>query len=156
MCGNSTTNNGASGSLIPATNNCLTPCVGNPNENCGDAHSAVLYSKTPITLVSSRHVTSNSPYSNRLQGGWTSAGCYTDNTTFRTLATLAATSNFNSVEFCTDTCAELGFTIAGMEFSTQCFCGNDLLSGDGISGRHTNNGDCVAPCPGTSPFFSFK
>ncbi|KJA20529.1 hypothetical protein HYPSUDRAFT_43015 [Hypholoma sublateritium FD-334 SS-4] len=136
MCGNSTTNNGASGSLIPATNNCLTPCAGNPNDNCGDAHSAVLFSKTPITL-----------------GGWTSAGCFTDNTTFRALSTFAATSNFNSVEFCTSTCAELGFTIAGMEFSTQCFCGNDLLSTDGIAGQHANHSDCSSPCPGNSTQF---
>ncbi|KJA20530.1 hypothetical protein HYPSUDRAFT_88628 [Hypholoma sublateritium FD-334 SS-4] len=134
MCGNTTTNNGASGALINP-GNCATPCVANPRDSCGDTHSAGLYSRTSVTT-----------------NGWISAGCFTDNSTFPALPTLAASSNFNSMEFCTSTCSELGFSIAGMEM-TQCFCGNDLLSSDGIAGQRANQVDCNSPCLGASSQF---
>lgn len=52
-----------------------------------------------------------------------------------------------TVESCIATCAGLGYTIAGMEFSVQCFCDNFLYNGAALA---ANQGDCNMACGGNA------
>ncbi|KAM0309892.1 hypothetical protein ACHAO8_008647 [Botrytis cinerea] len=51
-----------------------------------------------------------------------------------------------TVEKCIDFCNSKGFSIAGLEYSTQCFCDNKMLAGrDPVPGII---GGCTMPCSG--------
>jgi hypothetical protein len=58
-------------------------------------------------------------------GNMSYAGCYTDQTPL-SLAYEAYDKTTNTVELCTTTCDAAGYTIAGLEYGSQCFCGNTL------------------------------
>ncbi|KAG2165383.1 hypothetical protein JADG_005122 [Aureobasidium aubasidani] len=78
-------------------------------------------------------------------GNMTFAGCYTDSGT-RTLATMVYDSPSNTIEKCTTACANAGYTIAGMEYGSQCWCDNQL-------GPYTQKAldlGCSQACPGNA------
>lgn len=53
-----------------------------------------------------------------------------------------------TVEICVKYCSGSGYTYAGLEYSTQCFCGNELAStGEPVAGLL---GICGMPCSGDS------
>ncbi len=58
-------------------------------------------------------------------GNMTYAGCYTDGNV-RTLATLIYDSTPTHCEKCTTACANAGYSIAGMEYGSQCWCDNKI------------------------------
>lgn len=56
-------------------------------------------------------------------GQWNFRGCYVDNTSHRSLAHVTAVpggSSAMTVEACQTACKGLGYTLAGLEFATQC------------------------------------
>lgn len=59
-------------------------------------------------------------------GNMTLQGCYSDNTGERTLAYTAYDSSSNTIEMCTQTCVNAGYTVAGVEYGSQCYCGNAI------------------------------
>ncbi|KAF9484188.1 hypothetical protein BDN70DRAFT_181683 [Pholiota conissans] len=130
-CGNSLTNNGATGSVI-STSNCQTPCAGDSSKMCGGGWTMNVYTK-PAASIS----------------GWTSAGCYVDSSS----RMLRGTSNLSqaglTTEMCINICAQGGFTMAGTEDGNQCFCGSQIYK-DGGSGVSTASGECSSPCNGNS------
>lgn len=66
----------------------------------------------------------------------------------RTLGGASLTADNMANEKCVDYCVSLGFTIAGTEYTTQCFCGNSILAGrEPVPGLY---GDCTMPCSGNS------
>ncbi|KAG4439545.1 hypothetical protein IFR05_004985 [Cadophora sp. M221] len=75
---------------------------------------------------------------------WASIGCYSDASNARTLRT-AMNVGGNTVEICTAACAAAGFSFAGMEFGSQCFCDNAISNG----GAEASSG-CTMACPGNS------
>jgi len=54
-------------------------------------------------------------------------GCWTDRGV-RSLATQLSDDPKNTVQSCTKRCADAGFALAGLEFATQCYCGDQLTS----------------------------
>jgi hypothetical protein len=66
----------------------------------------------------------------------------------RTLGGDSLTADNMTNEKCVDYCVSKGFTIAGTEYTTQCFCGNSILAGrEPVPGLY---GDCTMPCSGDS------
>jgi hypothetical protein len=116
FCGTALEND--SESISPS--NCATPCAQNANEVCGGSNALSLYVIVPI---------------------WQSMGCYSDTTLKRTLAQSLNVGG-NTVEKCQAACQNAGYVYAGMEFGTQCFCGNTIDNG----GAPTSG--CGTPCPG--------
>ncbi|KAI1331708.1 WSC domain-containing protein [Xylariaceae sp. FL0255] len=53
-----------------------------------------------------------------------------------------------TVEYCINTCRDAGFSYAGVEYWTQCFCGNTLA--DDRLPTNGTIGDCSLPCAGNS------
>lgn len=86
-----------------------------------------------------------------LPSGWMYKGCYTDNVTARALPALLPWQQPDSpnltVQSCISLCYQLDYSIAGLEFQTQCFCGNFIYNGNDLA---PSKSDCNLPCPGNA------
>ncbi|KAK8056954.1 WSC domain-containing protein [Apiospora rasikravindrae] len=125
----------ATGAKMTSDSSCNTPCDGNKTESCGGAGFLSLY----------RNPKNVGPMPNTGVPGWKSIGCYSEGTNGRTLTYQANTGNNNSAVTCTSACGAAGFSLAGTEYSGQCFCGNSFLNG----GAPATSG-CSMLCSGNS------
>ncbi len=53
-----------------------------------------------------------------------------------------------TIDKCTAACKGAGYSMAGVEFGTECYCANTLSNGASVAAV---SGQCVMSCPG-SPF----
>ncbi|KAK3673066.1 hypothetical protein LTR78_007177 [Recurvomyces mirabilis] len=120
---------------------CYMTCTGDDTETCGGPNALSLYwdgqaapASTPISV-------------NAGVDGWTSQGCYTDQVGSRTLSNGVATPRGASsltVQLCVDTCGSAGYTLAGVEYSGECYCGNSTSTGAVAEDQSA----CNMPCYG--------
>lgn len=94
---------------VPANSeDCNTPCVGDPTEPCGGPNRLNLFwsGETPPAV---------SPGTN----GWSSIGCYSEGTTGRTLQYqyLPPDGTEMTVDICTSACRDNAYTFAGLEYA---------------------------------------
>ncbi|KAJ6596722.1 WSC domain-containing protein [Mycena sp. CBHHK59/15] len=77
---------------------------------------------------------------------WKSIGCQKDSTAGRILKHLVTMANSNTVtvELCLDACAAGNYSLGGVEFGHECFCGNALLY------KYLSTPACTLPCSGNS------
>ncbi|KAM0227843.1 hypothetical protein ACHAPO_011220 [Fusarium lateritium] len=68
-------------------------------------------------------------------------GCFADSTNSRVLPT-SINHGGNTPDKCKAACADGGFTYAGVEFGSQCFCGSSLQR------ELVQSTDCTMNCPG--------
>lgn len=94
----------------------------------------------------SLNTTSSSVNNNTYAGNLTYAGCWFDSADFRSLPNKVYDSNTNTIELCTSTCVSQGFSIAGLEYGSQCYCGNALTA----RAVKVVESSCAVPCPGNS------
>jgi len=73
---------------------------------------------TTIASTSSSTV----PVATGLPSGWAYDGCYVDGANGRILLNQQNDNQDLTIESCINTCAGLGYSVAGMEYSVQCFC----------------------------------
>ncbi|KAH9967000.1 WSC domain-containing protein, partial [Russula compacta] len=99
--------------------NCNMGCQGNPNEICGGPALLDLYNFTGTCPVGASVVPSVNT--------WVSQGCYSDSTSSRTLERRVDAGNV-TVESCAEECQSQSFTIAGLEYAQQCWCGDEVIS----------------------------
>ena len=88
---------------------------------------------------------SSSINNNTYAGNMTYVGCWTDQSP-PSLANMAYNGPANTIENCTTLCANGGYTIAGVEFGSQCFCGKSL----GYLATKVIDSSCQASCSGNS------
>ena len=140
---------------------CNMACNGNPSETCGGPNRLDVFSyaggptssatPTPTTSATKTGTSSTATSTGTgtaagLPKTWTYRGCYVDNTSGRIL-NQEPDSDTLTVESCVQTCIDLGYSIAGMEYSTQCFCGNYIFDGGYLASQDT---DCAMTCGGNS------
>ncbi|OCF40235.1 hypothetical protein I317_05928, partial [Kwoniella heveanensis CBS 569] len=114
-------------------------------ENCGGPNAMWLYinPSPPAAAVN-------------LPTGWTYQGCVSEGNAGRALnftATNYLAKGTNTGEVCARQCNILGYTIAGTEYSEQCYCGNAFTNGatgNIIDTLTDGTGQCNYPCPGNS------
>ena len=82
-----------------------------------------------------------------LPSGWDYKGCYVDNANGRILNTQKPDSQTLTIESCVAACVASGYKVAGMEYSTQCFCGNSITNGGVLANAET---DCNTACSGNN------
>jgi WSC domain len=75
-------------------------------------------------------------------GNYTFQGCYTEATQGRALRDKIVNQPDMNLDYCARNCT--GFTYWGVEYGTECYCGNTLGAG---SAPATNQDDCTFPCP---------
>ncbi|KAI6128107.1 copper radical oxidase-like protein [Pisolithus croceorrhizus] len=136
------------GSGPTPASSCDMTCAGNASEYCGgpDHLNLYNYTGTPATTDNTGGGTSTEFFiTPSLSGGWTYGGCYVDNANGRVLGD-ELDSNDMTVESCVAHCTADSFTIAGLEYSTQCFCGNELIDG----AIKAPDSDCNMACGGNA------
>lgn len=136
---------------------CNFVCPGDGNEYCGAGNRLEMYKKGgstqssttatgsvvgPVTTVS----TTGNGGATGLPTGWTYAGCFKEGTTGRALPNQQPDSPTNTNEKCVAACVAAGYTVAGMEFSSQCFCANALYNGAAAAPET----ECSQNCPGNT------
>ena len=131
-CGNSLSNNGATGVLIPPTN-CPNSCGGDSNQKCGGSWTLNVFTRSEVP------------------SSWTSAGCYTDAPS-RVLRQSNIRRDDMSTDQCIDLCASAGYTMAGTEDGKECYCGSQFIKENG-GGLSTDSRQCSTPCGGESICF---
>ncbi|KAG9312683.1 copper radical oxidase [Chiua virens] len=90
-------------------------------------------------------IRAGTPVTKGLSGTWTYAACYVDNADGRVLGNEYDNST-TTVESCIAYCSASNYTIAAIEYSTQCFCGDYLING----AVKAPDSDCNMACGGNS------
>lgn len=141
-------------------------CAGDSSEFCGAGGRLTVYAVSgtapPTTSAGSTPTpTSTVPIGTGFPTGWTSQGCWAEPANGRMLTHQQPDSTTNTLQQCVQTCAGLGYTIAGAEYGVQvricrcchavianlrqCFCDNFVYNGGALA---ANQADCNVPCPG--------
>jgi hypothetical protein len=121
---------------------CNMPCAGNANEMCGSQNILSIYNTGELTNV--EQITSQTT---DLPGNWEYQGCYTDSIGKHGLIWQSILPTNNSATTCLNLCAEYGYSAAGMEYSTECYCGDDshLIASESTKAPES---DCRSRCSG--------
>jgi len=114
---------------------CNMGCQGDPSETCGGPALLDVYNFTGTYPVGAFVVPSVDT--------WVSRGCYSDTRSSRTLERRVDAGNV-TVESCVKECGKQSFTIAGLEYAQECWCGNDIRS----PGAPISQGACNQACIG--------
>ncbi|KAH9987623.1 copper radical oxidase [Russula compacta] len=152
-CGTGFANGGAP---TPA-GDCSMVCSGNSSEICGGPDRLNVYNYTGTNLPSTGNTGTGTttgtgggssvfPVLANLPTGWSYNACWVDNANGRILQTELPDNQALTVENCIASCSSQNFSLAGLEFSIQCFCGNDLVEGAVI----VPDSQCNQACSGNT------
>lgn len=107
-------------------------------------------SSTKPTSKTSTTTTSTKPTATA--ANWTNIGCYSEGTSGRALtqsltSTVSGGSASMTVEGCQVACKAAGYSVAGLEYAQECWCGNAFANGGAYLGADGTNG-CTKTCKG--------
>jgi hypothetical protein len=119
---------------IPLTTSTSTP-----------ASASSIVGTQSASVVSSSVVSLTTPSATGFPPNWTYYGCYVDGLNGRILNHQQPDSAVNTLQLCVQTCANLGYTIAGAEYAEECYCDDAIYNGGALA---ANQADCDTPCPG--------
>lgn len=98
---------GLKSSVVSTPDDCNQPCTGNSSQSCGDEDRISVYASA------------TSPVTNPGVNGYRPLGCWSDTVENRTLdfqVQIQGGCRNMSVDACTSTCHDLGFSLAGLEY----------------------------------------
>ncbi|RDA92642.1 hypothetical protein CP533_1469 [Ophiocordyceps camponoti-saundersi (nom. inval.)] len=123
---------------------CSMTCMGSAGcEYCGGGRRLSVYNNTRKGSGTTTGLAPAAPTG--LPEGWTSYGCWVDGVHGRILRQQVPDDPKMTLQSCIKTCVGLGYTIAGTEYSRQCFCGNQIVNG---GTRAKSESECNAACGG--------
>ncbi|KAN0063950.1 hypothetical protein ACQY0O_003556 [Thecaphora frezii] len=128
------------GATLKPEGDCNMPCAGDQKQMCGGPNRLSLYSDVAdlTKLVVSQPDTIYSA------GVWNSLGCYTDDASRALRDKAPQLGSSNTIEACAAACQ--GYTYFGVEYSTECYCGNNLMN----SPKPAPKAECNFLCGGNS------
>ncbi|WVW81296.1 hypothetical protein I302_103287 [Kwoniella bestiolae CBS 10118] len=139
--------NGATNTTLLAASQCGKACANNTNENCGGSSTLELFNNPSLYPVA------------KYPTGWSSNGCYTEGSGSRALTGYSFATSSMTQELCMTTCQSKGFAIAGIEYSSECYCGNSFSTGSVPATDNCNmvcSGNSLQTCGGPSRLTTFK
>lgn len=116
---------------------CSLPCSGDNTETCGGNDYLNVYQDTTFPTVDDSTISDYVPM-----------GCYSEGTNGRALIyqqNQLSSTNL-TVEECLFACKDGGYSFAGVEYGSQCFCG--VVLGNGTLPLSSTS--CNMPCTGNS------
>lgn len=140
-CGSTFANGGAP---APAAD-CNMLCSGNSLEFCGGPNRLTVYNYTGTGLPGSGGGGGGvgpAPVKSGLPTNWTYNACWLDNAHGRIVTGNNLGGPNNTVDTCVATCQGNKFTMAGMEYGTECYCSNTLVNGAVTADETTCNMGC--------------
>lgn len=134
FCANAITEN----SGFPIGNeHCQFPCSGNDTEMCGGTGALNMFQNTRPQVTIPPQI-SNFTYA--------SAGCWSEPADgSRALDGYVNRNPSNSVDSCSYICGLSNFTYFGLEYGTECWCGNEVSP----SAVKVDDSKCDVACPGS-------
>jgi len=187
-CGNSF----SAGSVVAPASDCSFACAGNSKEICGAGNRLSVYkagtSSGTSTLQGRGSSTSTQvatgpptpgPQKTGLPTGWVYSGCLQDNIPSKEDANQrlsvfpykVSDNAQNTAPTCIKACQAFGFNAAGLEYGSQCFCGDvqniKVASAPGVSTNPANtqfytyatppqivdDSQCNAQCSGNTAYY---
>ncbi|KAJ8517873.1 hypothetical protein ONZ45_g4980 [Pleurotus djamor] len=154
-CGLAFANGGGTSAPV---GDCGMVCAGNSSELCGGPNRLSAYNLTDHTGLPPPETPGAGggggggggapvfPVTDGLPGEWHYSGCFVDNAHGRIFGFEAPVNTGLTVESCIATCDSMNLTVAGMEFSSECYCGNTLING-AVPGDETS---CNMGCGGNA------
>ncbi|KAL8727802.1 MAG: hypothetical protein Q9166_005794 [cf. Caloplaca sp. 2 TL-2023] len=158
-CGNTI----GTGAVVATDNGCTMACSGNAGELCGGSFRLNFYQKS-ASATSSATITSGTstsktstgtsatsttsgPAAVQTAGTFAFQGCYSEGTSGRALTGANTASDTMTVAKCAAFCK--GYLYMGVEYSSECFCGNTIAAG-AVS---VTDGGCSMTCSGDKSEF---
>ncbi|QIW96711.1 hypothetical protein AMS68_002229 [Peltaster fructicola] len=123
---------------------CNMACTGDSTQPCGGPDRLNLFWNGTVTNAPPKIVPIVSPGS----GDFSSVGCYTDDVNARALAKkldTAGGASRTTAATCIDACNNANYTLAGVEYGNECYCGNTVSNNQGLA---TDQGTCNMACNG--------
>jgi hypothetical protein len=132
-----------------ADSKCSTyTCSGDATQFCGGTggYSSIYYDSTKFSLTDRTFINGYAPPSApKAVSGYTYAGCYSDAPGQRILnGNGAVDAKTNSLENCATACQ--GYKYFGVEYATECYCGNSLQNNP----TKQTDAQCSMICPGNA------
>ncbi|KAJ7058518.1 galactose oxidase [Mycena amicta] len=122
---------------------CNMGCGGNTTEACGAGNRMSTYAtSTNVTILPVP-----TPQNSSIPGSWSYQGCLFEAVGTRAIPWQNIYPTNNSATTCLSQCAEFGYTVGGMEYGEECYCG-DLLDVEAAGVGFAPEADCNLPCPG--------
>ncbi|WWD21023.1 hypothetical protein CI109_105504 [Kwoniella shandongensis] len=142
-CGN-VLSSGAS--LSKTSTRCNVKCSGASDLTCGGPASLNLYANSNAVSQLSSDWTTKPVV---LPEGWSAASspCVQEGTTGRALASARTSGKEMTVGKCLAFCGNAGWQWAGLEYSSECYCGDYLANGASLS---STSDRCTMTCSGDS------
>ncbi|GAB0136237.1 hypothetical protein EsDP_00004548 [Epichloe bromicola] len=142
------------GSIKAPSADCSMACAGSSCDLCGAGSRISVYtlggggdpaSSPPSSASASSASAAASSAVTGLPAGWSSYGCWVDGVSGRILNQQLPDDPGLTLESCAKACSDAKYTIAGAEYSTQCFCGNLIVNG-GVKAK--SGTECNTACGG--------
>nr|XP_031859690.1 uncharacterized protein CI109_004965 [Kwoniella shandongensis]KAA5526762.1 hypothetical protein CI109_004965 [Kwoniella shandongensis] len=136
-CGGVLTN----GASLSIAGTCNMPCSGDSARTCGGSGALSIYVSTKsnaATLSSDLTTTTYTPPT-----GWSSIGCYAEGSTGRALDGYSYSTPALNSATCISYCRSKGYSMAGLEYGSECYCDNSFRNGAGATSKN-----CNMPCSG--------
>jgi hypothetical protein len=100
------------------------------------------------TTVPSTTTTSATATATGLPAGWAYRGCYVDNVGgVRSMLIQENDNPTMTIESCISQCSSLGYMVAGMEYSDQCFCDDYVRNNASLA---SSDSQCAMTCAGNT------
>ncbi|KAL8943818.1 MAG: hypothetical protein Q9216_000811 [Gyalolechia sp. 2 TL-2023] len=141
-CGNAAFN----GPALVADSQCSMKCPGNPAEKCGAGARLSVYASGNLTVYPVPKAQSAD-----LPGKWEYKGCISEGTPRRIWKYQTILKNNTATE-CLNRCAQFGFMAGGLEYGTECFCG-DVVDIETNNGLVKPENECKTVCPGDPRYY---
>ncbi|KAJ7202648.1 glyoxal oxidase N-terminus-domain-containing protein [Mycena pura] len=130
------------GATTAPDSDCNMACGGN-STYCGAGNRMSVYSTTKTPTILPVPV----PQTTGIPGSWTYQGCLMEAVGSRAIPWQNIYPTNNSATTCLSQCAEFGYTVGGMEYGQECYCG-DLSDVQAAGVVLAPEADCNLPCPG--------
>ncbi|KAG8818809.1 hypothetical protein FRC19_010302 [Serendipita sp. 401] len=131
---------------------CNMLCNADPMHYCGGPFRLNMYKYNGVVPPSTNPpggdpapVGDIPPLTTGLPNPWRYSGCWVDNAHGRILPFAPPASANNSPLTCIQRCVDAGYTVAGMEYSQECYCGNSLINAATKAG---SDAQCNMGCSG--------
>jgi hypothetical protein len=121
-----------------------TTSVAETETEATETETATLTEEETEVSSTVTETSSSVPSVSGLPDGWAYKGCYIDPPGRAMTGAPGSPSRDMTPEKCIAICIEEGFTVAGLEYSEECFCGNALNNG----APKTSESDCNMACAG--------
>lgn len=124
---------------------CNYQCSGDQTETCGG--NGYFHDASYMSLFTNGGPNAGSAAGPAIVpsvGSYNYSGCYTEATGARALAAKATANTDMTLETCASFCS--GYTYFGLEYGSECYCGNSF----GTGSVKTVDGECSMNCPGNT------